>query len=107
MNLRAEIFEDLVTLKKDLTIAANYWKNKHCPFSEQVYRQSARKIGIIINYSKDDVTVRYILSEVGNYLILNVNDAIFYKGKKESLDFANRTFALLPKGSSMQLKLLI
>ncbi len=106
-NLRAEIFEDIVALRNDFLKASKYWKKNRCLFSERIYRQSAKKLGSIINYRKNDAAVRQILEEITGSLVLHENDAMFYEAKRESLDFASRTFKLLPKGSSLQLKLFI
>ena len=75
-NLRAEIFEDLVTLRNDFLKASKYWKKERCLFSERIYRKSATKLGRIINYHKNDAAVRQILEEITNELILHENNAV-------------------------------
>ena len=103
-NLRAEIFEELLALKADLSVAAKKWK-KHCSFTECLYRESAAKFGRIVAYRRDDASVCRILEEVGNALVLHSSSAIFPEARSESHAFACRTLNLLPQGTSVQLKL--
>jgi hypothetical protein len=103
-NLRAEIFEELLALKTDLSVAAKKWK-KHCSFTERLYRESAAKFGRIVAYRRDDASVCRILEEVGNALVLHSSSAIFPEARSESHTFACRTLNLLPQGTSVQLKL--
>lgn len=105
-NLRAEIFEELVALKAALGVAAKQWK-KRCPFTERLYRESATKIGRIIAYRRNDADVRRTLEEVGNALVLHGTAAIFPEARRESYTFACRTLNLLPKGTSVQLRLFL
>lgn len=105
-NLRAEIFEELLALKADLSVAAKKWK-KHCSFTECLYRESAAKFGRIVAYRRDDASVCRILEEVGNALVLHGTAAIFPDARRESCAFARRALALLPKGTSVQLRLFI
>jgi hypothetical protein len=105
-NLRAEIFEELEALKTDLSVAAKKWK-KHCSFTGRLYRQSATKIGRIISYRRDDASVCRTLEDVGNALVLHGSSAIFPEARRESCAFARRTLNLLPKGTSVQLRLFL
>ena len=105
-NLRAEIFEELLALKTDLSVAAKKWK-KHCSFTERLYRESAAKFGRIVAYRREDASVRRTLEDVGNALVLHGSSAIFPEARRESCAFARRTLNLLPKGTSVQLRLFL
>lgn len=105
-NLREQLFEALLALKADLSAAAKRWR-RHCPTTERLYRGSAAKLGRIIAYRRDDATVCRTLAEVGNALALHGAAATFAAAGAESSRFACRTLALLPEGTTLQLKLFL
>lgn len=103
-NLRAEIFDDLLTLRADLLKAAKYWK-KRCTVTAQLFQSSAKKLSTIINYRKDDHTVEAILKEIGSALSLHSATAIFEEARIDASTLSHRALKLLPEGKAFQLEL--